>query len=239
MISANLPVLALLAVLVEGSAPCPLRQGADRLSHRLGEIEADREADVAFAGPVEEVVAGPGRVDPKQDLDLLDPIARDLLKRRLGDRDLIGGGVGAGVARPQHPRGGLARLVEVGEQRMEAVAALEVAGRSLLLGMGADEGRVEVDRHPLGRDAEAPGVLAGLLAGVAERLEELGLAGDPLDHPIGRRIRGDLAEERRLVAHRAEVCERIAAVGEHHRQVADDPARVVAARALAHRREPA
>jgi hypothetical protein len=42
-------------------------------------------------------VGGAGQVDPQQDVDPLGAIGWDLLQRRLGDSDLIGGGVGAGV----------------------------------------------------------------------------------------------------------------------------------------------
>ena len=107
-----------------------LGQGADRLADRLGQIEADREADPPLAGPVEQLVGGAGRVAAQEDLDLLDAIGGDLLERRLGDRDLVRRGVGAGVAGPQDGGGGLARLVEVGEQGVKAEATLEVASRA-------------------------------------------------------------------------------------------------------------
>ena len=104
--------------------------------------------------------------------------------------------------------------------------------------MALNERSVEVDREPLGGDAEIPGMLARLRVRRAQGIEQLGLSGDPLDHPVGGRIRGDLAEQGRLVAHRAEVAERIAAVGEHHRQVTDDAAGVVARASLTHPTEP-
>ncbi len=44
--------------------------------------------------------------------------------------------------------------------------------------------------------------------------------------PRGRGVGGQKAEQRRLLADRAEVRERLAAVGEHYRQVADDAARI-------------
>lgn len=103
----DLAVGALGAVLVERCAPGALGQGHDRLADCLGEAEADREADAPFVGPVEHFVAGAGRVAAKQNLGRLRPIDGDLLERGFCDRDLIGGGVGAGVARPQHPRSGL------------------------------------------------------------------------------------------------------------------------------------
>ena len=48
-------------------------------------------------------------------------------------RHVVGGGVRAGVARPQQAAERLARLIGVGQQRVKPVAALVVAGRLLLL----------------------------------------------------------------------------------------------------------
>jgi hypothetical protein len=120
---------------------------------------------------------------------------------------------------------------------MKAEAALEVARRALLLGVAPDQRRVEIDRHPFGGDTQLPGVLAGLLSRRPQTLEQLGLGGDPLDRPVGGRVGGDLAKERRLPADRAQVAERLAAVGEHHRQVAHNTAGVVARAPLAHPRK--
>jgi hypothetical protein len=103
--------------------------------------------------------------------------------------------------------------------------------------VGAQEGGVEVDRHPLGGETEPPDVLARPLARRAQAVEELWVSGDPLNRPVGGGVRGHRAEQRRLLADRAEVCERLAAVGEHHREVAEDAAGIVAAAALAHRRQ--
>jgi hypothetical protein len=50
-------------------------------------------------------------------------------------------------------------------------------------------------------------------------------------------IDSNCAEQRRLLAQRAKVCERLAAAGEHHREVAKDASRVMARAALAYRRQ--
>jgi hypothetical protein len=55
--------------------------------------------------------------------------------------------------------------------------------------------------------------------------------------PNNRRVRGDLPEQRLLVAHRAQVGQAVAAVREHHRQIAHHPPRVVLAAPFAHRRQ--
>ncbi len=70
-------------------------------------------------------------------------------------------------------------------------------------------------------------MLARLRASGPQLLEEGGILRYPIDHPEGRRVRGDLAEERLLVAHRAQVRQAVPSIGEHHRQVADDAAGVV------------
>jgi hypothetical protein len=57
---------------------------------------------------------------------------------------VIGGGVRAGVARPQDAGHALARAVQVAQQRVVAVAALEVALRLLLVGVRRRQRRVDV-----------------------------------------------------------------------------------------------
>lgn len=78
-----------------------------------------------------------------------------------------------------------------------------------------------------------------LRVGGAKGLEQLGLGGEPIDQAVGGRIGGERPEQRRLLAERAEVAERLTAAREHHREVADDDAGIVAAAALAHAPEPA
>src|SRR5450631_1016163 len=89
-----------------------------------------------------------GAVGADQDL----PVKRllvELRKREIQHGLVVGGGVRAGVPRPQDPCGRLAGPVEIAQQRMMAVAALEVPGRVLLLRAGARERRVDVDHRPL------------------------------------------------------------------------------------------
>jgi len=117
---------------------------------------------------------------------------------------------------------------------MQAEAALERARRALLLGVRRDERRVEVDHDLLRAATRLPRPLADGGARRAQRLGQLGLGGDPLDHSEGRRAGGDRAEQRRLVAQRAQVGQAVAAVREHHRKVAHHPAGVVSRTALAH-----
>ncbi len=130
----------------------------------------------------------PGGVDAQEDLDLLDVLGGDLLERRLGDSDLVGGGVRAGVPRAQHPGEGLVGLIAIGQHRVKAEAALEVPRGAVLIGMRANERCVLIDRDPLGRYAELPHMGARLCTCRAQPLHELRIAGDPLDHPKRRRI---------------------------------------------------
>jgi hypothetical protein len=162
----------------------------------------------------------------------------DLRERLLRPLDLVGGGVGPGVAGAQEPGQRLVRLVEVGEQRVEAEAALEVARRALLLRVGGHERGVEVDRDPFRFHAELPCPLARPGTGAPQALQQVRVAGDPVDYPERRRVGGHLAEERLLVTHRAQVREAVAAVGEHHREVAHDAAGIAPRAALALPRKP-
>jgi hypothetical protein len=60
-----------------------------------------------------------------------------------------------------------------------------------------------------------------------DRLQQLRLGGDALDDAKRRGVRRDRTEQGLLVAHRAQIGDALAAVGEHHGQVANDPARIM------------
>ena len=112
---------------------------------------------------------------------------------------------------PRLPAAGIGGAVEECEHRVKAEAFLERRGRSLLLGAGFDQCRVEVDEErPLGLRAGAPGALARHPAGPAERAHQLGVAADRRHGPPGCRIGGDRAEERLLLAQCGEVAEVLA-----------------------------
>src|SRR5215212_9532740 len=97
----DLAVGALGAVLVERRNPSVLGNFEDRGADRLGQLVADRKAQVGLAAVVDEAVRGAGGIRAHQDLDALDVLGRDLLKRQVQHRLMVGGGVRAGVARPQ------------------------------------------------------------------------------------------------------------------------------------------
>ena len=181
-----------------------------------------------------------GAVGADQDL----PVKRlrvDLRKREIQHGLVIGGGVRAGVPRPQDPCGRRAGPVAIAQQRMMAVAALEVPGRVLLLRAGARERRVDVDHRPLrttvpSRDRplrprpELPRPRSGERDRRAQPAQALLV--DRIDHPERRRVRRDVAIQVRLVTLSSQVSQTTPAVGEHHRQVAQHSPRVMRRRAL-------
>jgi hypothetical protein len=77
-----------------------------------------------------------------------------------------------------------------------------------------------------------PGVLARPRASGPQRVEQVGIAGDLIDHPKRGSVRGHGAEQRLLVADRTQVGQAVTAVGEHHRQIPDNATGIVLALAL-------
>ena len=72
------------------------------------------------------------------------------------DHHMVGGGVGARVAGPQHHRQRLAGAIQPAAQRMKAEAVLAMGRRALLLGMHLDQMAVEVQHDPLPAGRPAP-----------------------------------------------------------------------------------
>jgi len=85
------------AVLIQRANPAVIGDLKDRLADRLAQVIADREADPRLPTPVQQLMAGAGAVDPEQQVDVGDVLDRNLLKRLLGDGDLVSGGVRARV----------------------------------------------------------------------------------------------------------------------------------------------
>jgi hypothetical protein len=234
----DLAVVALAGVLIERRHPSICGDLEDRGADRLGQLVADREAQVRLAAVVDQAVRGAGRVGAHEDLDLLDVLGGDLLERPVEHRDVVGGGVRAGVPGSQQTAERLARLIRIRVQRVEPVAALVVAGRVLLLRMRGDQRRIDVERQPLGRVVQLPEPLPRSRVRHTQRLQQRRVARDSLDHPKRGRVRRDRPEQRLPITHRAEIRDALAAVGEHHRQIADHAARVMPATALLDRGQP-
>ena len=148
-----------------------------------------------------------------------------LREGELKQRDVVGGGVGAGIAGAQDPGERLAGGGLEAEQRVEAEAALVGARGVLLLGVRGEQRGVDVEDEAAGRLAAAPGSSAGGGAGVAHAREHALV--EALQAAVGGGIGGDLAEEHALVSEGAEVAEAVAAVGEHHGEVAHHAAGLV------------
>ena len=125
----DLAVLALASRPGRAREPKHARDFEDRGADRVGQVVAEREAQLPLTAVVGQVVRGAGGVCAHQDLDALDVLGRDLLKRPVEHRHVVGGGVRAGVPRPEHRAERLPGLISVGVQRVKPVAALVVAGR--------------------------------------------------------------------------------------------------------------
>jgi len=224
------------AVLTQRRSPRVLGQQQDRAPHLLGQIEPDQVVDPGIARGLAERERRASRVGAQHDLrvQVSDDVARELFERLLEHRDLIRGAVRRRVARAQHPRQRLAARVQIGQQRMKPEAALEVHRRAFLLGVRADQRRVDIDHDSLWPRAQLPRPRPRSRPCGAQRLKRGGVAGEPVDQPERGRVGGDRAEQRLLIAHRAQVREAVTTVGEHHREIPDHAPRIVPAPALRH-----
>jgi hypothetical protein len=146
----DLGALAFFALGVDRLLPSRLGQVEDRLAHPLVDLIADREVDARLAAVGGEGMGAPADVGARQDL-AVKVCLRQLLEGQLQNLEVIGGGIGTGVAGTQDPSQGLTGLREVTEQRKEAEAALVGAGGALLLGVGAEEGGVDIEINSFGR----------------------------------------------------------------------------------------
>ena len=70
------------------------------------------------------------------------------------------------------------------------------------------------------------------------KLAQQPLRGDPIDRPKRRRVRSHRPEQRLLVTHRTKIRDALAAISEHHRQIPDNPARIMTTTTLLQDRQP-
>ena len=108
---------------------------------------------------------------------------------------------------------------------MEAEAVLVGTGRSFLRRMGGHQGGVEVEDEAPGRIGEFPHPRTDGGPGFTHAAQVLLV--QARDETPGGGIRGHHPEEHLLVAQSAQVAERIAAVGQHDPEVAQDLSRFV------------
>jgi len=103
------------------------------------------------------------------------------------------------------------------------------------LSVGGQQRRVHVQDQPSGigevrSAASDPHPSTSIGTGSPEQLE-LG-SPDPVQHPVGPRVRGDRTEQSCLVPQPGEVSEAVPAVGEGDRKFGEHPARQVHRRPL-------
>ncbi len=140
------------AVLFQRGVPDLVGQGADGLSDLGGDGVADRERGLdpalSQSSQVGEEGLGAARaVGADEDRGPVAMRVRDLGKGLVEDRDVIGGGVRSGVARPQETCQGLAGVVQEAEHRVVAEAALVGRGGLFLLGVAGDQCGVDVQHQ--------------------------------------------------------------------------------------------
>jgi len=166
--------------------------------------QADGVPDPALAAASQERAGRTGAVSPDQDLRTTlvlqagrgrSGVLGQLLKGQVQDREVVSGGVAAGVTRAQDPGQGFASrnvgAVQEDQQRVEPEAVLVGRGRVLLVTVGGQQRRVHVQDQPSGISevrsaASDPHPSPSISTGSPEQLE-LGCP-DPVQHPVGRRV---------------------------------------------------
>ncbi len=131
-------------------------------------------------------MAGAGAVGAHKNL-AVEGLAVELLQRELEHRGVIGGGVRTRVAGPQDAGQALPGAIQVAQQRMVAIAALEVALRQFLIGIGPRQRRVNIQHDLLRARPELPHARARGRDRPAQPLETRSI--DRVDHPKRRRVR--------------------------------------------------
>jgi len=206
------------------------------------EVEPEREPHPGLTAVHGQLVGGAGAVGAHQDLPF-ERLRVELLEREVEHQRVIARGVRTGVPGPQDPGGRLPCRIQVAQQRMMTVAALEVPLRPILLRISSGQRRVEVEHRQLATVAPCPALRARTELPCprsrerdrrAQPREALFL--DRVDHPQRGRVRRDIAEQVGLVALSPQVSQALPAVGEHHRQIAQHHPRVVRRAPLAGRR---
>jgi hypothetical protein len=230
---------------VDRDRPRRTGQQGDRVFDLVGDGEPDRERHLQTllvaeaAEVVQPLLGGAGAVAADQDRMPVPLLVGDLAERLVGDLDVVGGGVGAGVPRPQHAGQGFVGVVQPGQQRVIAEPVLERGRGLLLLRVAGHQAGVQVD-HQTGhggpsagqrRDrsarlrAEQPGPFPRLRPGPFQR-SQAGVV-DRVQHPPRGRRRGDRPEQAGLVTQHRQIRDGLTAVGQQHREVGQDPTRRV------------
>jgi hypothetical protein len=96
----------------------------------------------------QEHLRGAGGVGAHQDRDTVPVLVRDLRQCLIEHGDVVGGGVAAGVARPQDRREELAGVVQPGTDRVEPEGVLERRAGLFLLAVRDHHRRIEIEHVP-------------------------------------------------------------------------------------------
>jgi hypothetical protein len=144
------------------------------------------------------------------------------LAGKLGDRgvdhsELIGSGVGVGVARPQHT-GECVPVIGEAEHRVEPEPALEMCRRLfLVVRVNLDQRRVHVQQQRATTTAARPYPRSSDRSRGMQRVEHVGV--DRVEGAPDRWRRRHCAEQVRLVAQRRHVGDTMPAIGKHRRHL--------------------
>ncbi|MEY9834792.1 hypothetical protein ABH941_000003 [Streptacidiphilus sp. EB103A] len=171
---------ALGSVLFRGRVPEVCGQGADRLADRCGDGVSDGvggiDAVVAQGAYVGQEGFGAARaVGADEDLGAVAVGVGGLGQGVVQDGDVVGGGVGAGVARSKEAGQGFAGVVQEARQWVVAEAVLVGGGDLFFLGVAGDQGGVEVQDQA--RQVVAGGAGRGYWGSGLGGLHPGGLAG--------------------------------------------------------------
>jgi hypothetical protein len=177
-------------------------------------------------------MARAGRVRAGEDLAVQRGL-RQLLQRELEHLHVVGGVVGARVAGPQDP--GQDLTAAGNQQRVEPEPAFVMPGRVFFVGVHVDRCRVELHDHTTRCAASLPRALASARTGLANAVE-LTLT-NAEQHPARGRDGRHITEQRRLPCQPGQVGNAVPAVGGHHRQITQNPSRIMTAATLTRPRQ--
>ena len=222
------------AVGADRGLPAALGDGDHDGGDLGGQGVPDDEADLALAAGVQEPVRHAGGVGAGDHLDH-GGIDGQLRERVIEDDLMIDGGARSGVAGTQQPSQALPGAVQIAVEGVEPEPVLVGRGRPLLVGVRTDQGGVDVDNVEPRIGTRSPNRrprLRACLTNAGQRVVVDGFQGAPR-----RRVRRHLTEQAGLVPQGRQIRDRFAAIGDHHRQIDQHLAPVMAPPALLGRRD--
>jgi len=169
-------------------------------------------------------VRAPADIGAHQHLPL-QVLGGDLRQRQPQHVEVIAGGVRPGVPRSENRRQRLADLIQPAPERMKPVPVLVVPGHQLLIGVRGQQRRVDVERQRVRPGARVPHPRPRCCAGGPDLTQQPLV--DRLQHPMRRGLRRPSAEQPLLPTVGIQIGHAVAAVGEHHRHINENPARIM------------